>query len=144
MHCASQGTHVDLHRKHPFSASGQWTLLNPISNCWSQNSNEILYLLNCLIFLEYALRCLTVLIHTPDRKYLWFSWKGTKYQFMVLLFGLSTVLTQTFTKIIWPVMKKLREQGLHLVIYLDDILLMANSPWNYDTTLTFWSIHGCR
>ena len=79
---------------------------------------------------------LTVPIHTPHRKYLWFSWKGTNYQFKVLPFGLSTA-PRTFTKTMQPVMEKLREQGLHLVIYLDDILLMADSPGKFDTTLAF-------
>ena len=35
---------------------------------------------------------------------------------------------RTFMKIMRPVMVKLREQGLRLIIYLDDILLMADSP----------------
>ena len=70
---------------------------------------------------------LTVPIHAPHRKYLRFLWNGTSYQFKVLPFGLSTA-PWTFTKIMRPVMAKLREQGLRLIIYLDDILLMADSP----------------
>ena len=69
---------------------------------------------------------LTVPIHAPHRKYLQFLWNGTNYQFKILPFGLSTA-PRTFTKIMRPVMAKLREQGLRLIIYLDDILLMADS-----------------
>ena len=70
---------------------------------------------------------LTVPIHTSHRKYLRFSWNGSNYQFKVLPFGLSTA-PRIFTKIMRPVMAKLREQGLRLIIYLDDILLVADSP----------------
>ena len=70
---------------------------------------------------------LTVPIHASHRKYLRFSWNGTDFQFKVLPFGLSTA-PRTFTKIMRPVTAKLREQGLRLIVYLDDILLMAESP----------------
>ena len=69
---------------------------------------------------------LTVPIHTPHSKYIYlrFLCRGTNYQFKVLLFDLS-IVPRTFTKIMRPVMEKLREQELRLI---DDILLMVNSP----------------
>ena len=82
---------------------------------------------NYMIKVDLKDAYITVPIHAPHRKYLQFLWNGTNYQFKVLPFGLSTA-PRTFTKIMRPVMAKLREQGLRLIIYLDDILLMADSP----------------
>ena len=49
------------------------------------------------------------------------------FQFTCLLFSLSST-PWVFTKTLRPVAAKLRELGIQLVIYLDDILVIASSP----------------
>ena len=60
------------------------------------------------------------------RKYLRFIWKDQRFQFRCLPFGLTSA-PQVFTKILKPVVAYLRKQGIRLVVYLDDILLIASS-----------------
>ena len=59
-----------------------------------------------------------------DRQFLQFQWKDKPYQFNCLPFGLSSA-PSFFTKI--PVVATLRELGLHLIIYIDDILVIAET-----------------
>ena len=60
------------------------------------------------------------------RKYLRFEWKGNLYVFTCLCFGLSSA-PRIFTKLMKPVVVCLRRQGYTLVIYLDDMLIIADS-----------------
>ena len=48
------------------------------------------------------------------------------YQFKSLPFGLATV-PRTFTNLLWPVAVEMRRKGVCLVMYLDDILMMAQT-----------------
>lgn len=64
---------------------------------------------------------------SAHRKFLRFLWKGLTYEFQCLPFGLSSA-PRTFTKLLKPVMAILRQRGLRSVIFIDDILLMAQSP----------------
>ncbi|EYC09841.1 hypothetical protein Y032_0058g2849 [Ancylostoma ceylanicum] len=52
-------------------------------------------------------------------KYLGFEWQGAYYQFVVLLFGLSSA-PHIFTKILRPFIRKWRISGLGVAIYIDD------------------------
>ena len=61
-----------------------------------------------------------------DRDFLKFQWKEKTYQFTCLPFGLSSA-PWVFTKTTRPVVATLRELGLRLVIYIDDILIMAET-----------------
>ena len=61
--------------------------------------------------------------------YLGFQWEGDYCCFTVLPFGLSSA-PFIFTKCLRPMVKLWRENGLKIVLYLDDGLLMAPS---YDT-----------
>ena len=70
---------------------------------------------------------LTVLIHGPDQKYLKFMWKHQPYQFRALPFGLATA-PRVFSKIMKPLVAQMREKAMRLLQYLDDILVMADSP----------------
>ena len=65
-------------------------------------------------------------ISDPDKKYLRFRWKDQTYQFNCLPFGLSCA-PWVFTKITKAVTPVLREMGIRLIIYIDDILVMAES-----------------
>lgn len=48
------------------------------------------------------------------------------YEFACLPFGLSSA-PRVFTKLMKPVVAQLRKQGIRLIIYLDDILIMAET-----------------
>ena len=70
-------------------------------------------------------------LHVPVRerfrKYLRFSVGDTAYQFKALPFGLN-VAPRIFTKILKPVLAKLRSLGIKVHGYLDDWLIRGNSP----------------
>lgn len=60
------------------------------------------------------------------KKYLRFSFKNDLYEFNCLPFGLN-IAPLVFTKILKPVAKYLRQRGVKMIIYLDDILLFGDS-----------------
>ena len=62
-------------------------------------------------------------IHPESRKYLRFQFKGTTYEFRCLPFGLS-LAPRVFTRILRPIVAKLRSEGIRTVIYLGDLLLI--------------------
>lgn len=53
-----------------------------------------------------------------------FNFREVTYQFLTLCFGLTTA-PYIFTRLMKPVIARLRQEGIRLVIYLDDILVMA-------------------
>jgi len=69
---------------------------------------------------------LTVPIHPRYQKLLQFRWQGKAWQFKVLPFGLSSA-PQAFTKLMKPVISSLRKLGIHLALYLDDMIIMAET-----------------
>ena len=77
----------------------------------------------------------SIRIHPASRPYLAFTWQGETWQYRCLPFGLSEA-PRTFTKVLRPVAGWLRQRGFHLVVYLDDWLLMAESPQQVTTALT--------
>ena len=66
--------------------------------------------------------------HDPSSSsgYLRFQNQGKTYQFKCLPFGLSSA-PLVFTKTLRPVVTLLRELGLRIVVYIDDVLVMAES-----------------
>lgn len=70
-------------------------------------------------------------LHVPIlpafQKYLRFAVGQTHLQFQALPFGLCTS-PRVFTKILISALAPLREKGLRIYHYLDDILLLASSP----------------
>ena len=72
---------------------------------------------------------LTVPMHPSHQKYLRFTWKGRIFQFNCLAFGLAPA-PRCFTKILKVVAAFLRRQGMRLIVYLDDILIMNISKDN--------------
>jgi len=68
----------------------------------------------------------TIPIWKNYQKYLRFLWKDTLLEFLCLPFGLASA-PLVFTKVLRPVVALLRKQGVRLIIYLDDILIMAES-----------------
>lgn len=65
-------------------------------------------------------------IRESHRKFLRFSMDNRCFQYRALPFGLSTA-PRVFTKVLAPVMAKLRFKGVTLHPYLDDILIRAQS-----------------
>lgn len=69
---------------------------------------------------------LHVPMHPESRQFLQFSWQNKRYQFRAMPFGLS-IAPRIFTKVMRVVAQHLRSQGVRLVVYLDDILVLASS-----------------
>lgn len=67
---------------------------------------------------------LAVPIHQAHREFLKFQWQDQLWQFQALPFGLSSAPC-VFTKLLKPVVSTLRKLGIRLVLYLDDMLIMA-------------------
>ena len=65
-------------------------------------------------------------IHNNHRQFLRFSTILDNYQFNCLPFGLSCI-SWVFTKTLKPVLTLLRELGIRLVAYIDDILVIAET-----------------
>ena len=68
----------------------------------------------------------SVPLNPKSRKLVRFTWKGVLYEFLCLGFGLSPA-PRIFTKLMKIPIIILRKLGIRLVIYLDDMLLMASS-----------------
>ena len=66
-------------------------------------------------------------IHTEDRDFLKFMCRDNCYQFNYLPFGLACA-PWVFTKILRPVAAQLRELGVRIIVYIDDILIIAETP----------------
>ena len=65
-------------------------------------------------------------IHRSHHQYLRFIFQGKCYQFQCLPFGLSSA-PWVFTKTLKPALALLREMGVRLIAYIDDILVLAES-----------------
>lgn len=68
---------------------------------------------------------LTVPIHPSHRKYLQFEWKGDRWQFSCLPFGLSSA-PRVFIKIVKPILSHFRGLGIRIVAYLRDLILVSD------------------
>uniref|UniRef100_A0A0P6EQZ6 Reverse transcriptase/ribonuclease h/methyltransferase n=1 Tax=Daphnia magna TaxID=35525 RepID=A0A0P6EQZ6_9CRUS len=66
---------------------------------------------------------LTVPVYCPQQKFLRFKWEGRVFQFKCMAFGLAPA-PRIFTKILKVVVAFFRKQGIRLVVYLDDFLVM--------------------
>lgn len=69
---------------------------------------------------------LTVPVLKTQWKFVRFIWRSTVFQFKCLPFGLSSA-PRTFTKLLKPVITFLRKEGIRLIVYLDDILIVGES-----------------
>jgi len=68
----------------------------------------------------------TVPVWKNHQTFLRFVWKETMYEFACLPLGLASA-PRVFTKLMKPVVGLLRQLGIRLVVYLDDMLIMAQS-----------------
>ena len=87
---------------------------------------DLLKLGDWLVKIDLKDAYLTVPIWINHQKYLRFLWKDSMLEFACLPFGLASA-PRVFTKLMKPVVALLRQQGIRLIIYLDDILIMAES-----------------
>jgi len=65
-------------------------------------------------------------IYSADRKFLVFEWQNKLFCFNCLPFGLASA-PRVFTKVLKPVISLLRQLGLRVIVYLDDLLLMNST-----------------
>ncbi len=65
-------------------------------------------------------------IAPQHRRFLWFAFVGVAYQYTVLLFGLS-LAPRTFKKCMDAALSWLRQTGIHILNYLGDWLILAQS-----------------
>ena len=68
----------------------------------------------------------SVPISKEQRKFLCFQFRDRFYQFNCLPFGLASA-PWVFTKTLKPIAALGRELGIRLIVYIDDILLMAET-----------------
>ena len=68
----------------------------------------------------------TIPIHLHHQQLLRFKVEGKCYQFTCLPFGLSCA-PWTFTKVMKPLMTLLRSWGIRIIVYIEDMLIMART-----------------
>ena len=91
-----------------------------------QSLKDVLRQGDFMVKLDLKDAYLTVPVHQDDHRYLRFMWKGKAFEFTTLPFGLAPA-PFFFTKLLRPVVSFLRLRGIRLIVYLDDILIMASS-----------------
>ena len=69
---------------------------------------------------------LHILIVKHHHHFLHFVWHNVPYQWKVLPFGLTTV-TRVFTSLTKPIFFLCHHKGLHIVIFLNDIMVLIHS-----------------
>ena len=67
-----------------------------------------------------------VSLHSSSQKHIRLKWKGNVYQFLCLCFGLSSA-PRVFTKLMKILISVMRKLNVRLIIFLDDILIMAST-----------------
>ena len=78
-------------------------------------------------------------IQEEDRTFLKFSFKERTYHFKCLPFGLACA-PWVFTKTLKPLAAQLRQLGMQLIVYIDDILILAESKelaWDHVIRLVY-------
>ncbi|XP_040261452.1 uncharacterized protein LOC120977528 [Bufo bufo] len=85
---------------------------------------DLLQMGDWMVKLDLKDAYLMVPVEDASRNLLCFSWQGSVWRFTCLPFGLSSA-PWCFTKLMRPAMAWLRSRGVRLIIYLDDILIMA-------------------
>ena len=91
-----------------------------------QSLRELILPGDFMIKLDLKDAYFSIPIHTTQQRFLSFMWEGQSYQFTCLPFGLSSA-PRTFTKVMKPLVAYLRSLGIRLVIYLDDMLILAQT-----------------
>ena len=79
-----------------------------------------------MVSLDLKDACFNIPIFSLYRKYLRLIWKSQRYESTCLPFGYS-LAPRVFTKVFKPIISHLRLHRLRIIIFLDDILLVASS-----------------
>ena len=90
------------------------------------STNSLLRSGNFMTKLDLQDANLTVEIDPLLQKFLRFIWKNKVYQFQALPFGVN-VVPRVFTKLLKQVEAFVRKQGICLVLYLNDMLIIGIS-----------------
>ena len=69
----------------------------------------------------------TVRVLQNHQTFLRLVWKETMYEFACLPFGLASA-PRVYRKLLKPVVGLLRQLGIRLIVYLDNMLIMGHSP----------------
>ena len=69
---------------------------------------------------------LHVPIASEHRRFLRFWWRGNRFQFRRLPFGLSSA-PRTFTRLTWPLVTLCRANRVRVIVYLDDFLVLGRN-----------------
>ena len=91
-----------------------------------QNLRDLLRQNDWMTKLDLKDAYFTIPIHSNHRQHLRFSVEEQSFQFTCLPFGLSSA-PWIFIKILKPVAALLREHGVRLIVYIDDMLIMSES-----------------
>lgn len=111
---------IDLSRLNAYVATSRFRMETARSILDSIRQDDWM----CTIDLKDAY--LQVPVHPDSQRFLRFVWDGRNLQFKTLCFGLSTA-PQVFTRMMAPVATAMHRQGIRLLLYLDDWLLLAPS-----------------
>jgi len=77
-----------------------------------------------MVKIDLADAYLSVPLDSKQKKYTKFKWKGELYQCLTLFFGMAKA-PMYFTKLLKPVMAILRKLKIRCMIYIDDIIILA-------------------
>jgi hypothetical protein len=116
---------IDLSQLNKFVINEHFQMENLL--CATNYYKQIINPQDFLVKLDFKDAYLMVGVHPDSQPFLRFIWQDQVYQFQALPFGLNTA-PRVFTKLLRPVVAFLRTRNIRLLIYLDDILLVASSP----------------
>ena len=82
---------------------------------------------NFMMKLDLKDKYLTVAMNPQSQKYLRFIRKGKAYQFKALPLTWTFIAPLVFMKVLKPIAAFLRKQGIRLILYLDDMVIIGSS-----------------
>ncbi|KAJ8912960.1 hypothetical protein NQ315_000016 [Exocentrus adspersus] len=92
----------------------------------NKTAQKLLHENNYLTTIDLKDAYFFIAIAESHKKYFRFKFQGKLYQFTCIPFGLN-IAPWLFTKLLKPVLKSLRKEGLKIVVYLDDWLIIGNT-----------------
>ena len=128
---------------------GQWRLVINLKalNSWVQPQHfklegiqtlrEVLDQNDWQAKLDLKVAYFTVPVHRDHQRSLWFVVEQVHYQFTCLPFGISCA-PWAFTKVLHPIAAFLHTLKVRLIVYMDNILIMGESPdvvWDHVTAM---------